>query len=110
MSRARDGGYRVTLIFLYLDSPEIAIARVARRVVEGGHSIPSDVIYRRYWAGLRNLLALYLPLAEVASIYDNSLGTGIPIAHKTGHDSLMILDHQRWNRLRERAHEKPDSR
>jgi len=110
MSRARDGGYRVTLIFLYLDSPEIAVARVVRRVAEGGHSIPSDVIYRRYWAGLRNLLALYLPLAEVASIYDNSLGTGIPIAHKTGHDSLMILDHQRWNRLRERAHEKPDSR
>lgn len=36
MARARDDGYRVTLIFLDLDNPEIAVARVARRVAAGG--------------------------------------------------------------------------
>ena len=43
----RDAGYRLTLIFLWLRSPELAIERVRRRIGEGGHSIPEDVSVRR---------------------------------------------------------------
>jgi site-specific DNA recombinase len=31
--------------------PQTALERVARRVREGGHDIPADVVVRRYWAG-----------------------------------------------------------
>ena len=44
-------GYRVKLIFLQLDSPEEAIARVAQRVRQGGHDIPQAIIRRRFAAG-----------------------------------------------------------
>src|SRR5207247_622613 len=64
LQRWKAAGYRITLVFLWLPSVEIALARVARRVREGGHRIPDDVIVRRYSAGLRNMRYLYLPLAD----------------------------------------------
>ena len=52
-------GYRFELIFLWLPSVDLAVARVAQRVVLGGHNIPEDVIRRRYQAGLKNFFKLY---------------------------------------------------
>lgn len=51
-------GYAVHLLFLWLPSPELAVARVAERVRTGGHHVPDDVVRRRYNRGLRNLLGL----------------------------------------------------
>lgn len=41
--------YFVTLVYFWLNSPELAVERVKNRVISGGHSIPEDVIHRRYW-------------------------------------------------------------
>ncbi|WP_295004276.1 zeta toxin family protein [uncultured Dechloromonas sp.] len=65
-------GYRVKLIFLQLDSPEEAIARVAQRVRQGGHDIPENVIRRRYSAGLENFRQYYAPRVDAWMLYDNS--------------------------------------
>lgn len=48
----RNTGYRVRLIFLSLQSPEIAIARVAARVAQGGQNVASAVVRRRFDSGL----------------------------------------------------------
>ncbi len=68
----RDVGYRVELIFLKLEHVETAIDRVAARVAQGGHSIPEQVIRRRFIGGLLNFERLYQPIVDVWSIYDNS--------------------------------------
>jgi len=47
-------GYRIKLFFLKLADPELAIARVHQRVREGGHSVPEEVIRRRFERGLIN--------------------------------------------------------
>jgi len=65
-------GYRVSLIFLKLESPELAIDRVRRRVLDGGHNVPEPVIRRRFAAGLNNLERIYKPLADKYAIYDNA--------------------------------------
>lgn len=52
IEKAKALGYAVILLFFWLPSPQMAEQRVAMRVKEGGHNIPKDVIYRRYWAGL----------------------------------------------------------
>ena len=65
-------GYRIKLIFLRLDSPETAIARVAQRVRQGGHSVPDDTVRRRFAAGRRNFERLYAPLVDAWALYDNS--------------------------------------
>ena len=65
-------GYRVKLIFLRLDSPEEAIARVAQRVRQGGHDIPEPVIRRRFAAGRRHFEHLYAPKVDAWALYDNA--------------------------------------
>ena len=65
-------GYRVLLFFLWLPSAEMAVARVANRVRQGGHDIPEATIRRRFEAGLRNVFRLYAPLADSWHLYDGS--------------------------------------
>jgi predicted ABC-type ATPase/DNA-binding transcriptional ArsR family regulator len=68
----QDEGYAVKLVFLSLHNVELALARVAGRVRQGGHSIPPDVIRRRFEAGRRNFDALYKSLVDSWVLYDNS--------------------------------------
>lgn len=69
---ARKRGYLVNIIYFWLESPELAIDRVAERVSKGGHNIPQDVILRRYSKGLYNLFNLFTKEVDVWAIYDNS--------------------------------------
>jgi len=96
LQRCKVEGWRVTLLYLWLPSPQAALDRVARRIREGGHGIPDDVVVRRYWAGLNNMRHLYLPLADVAAIYDNSDTGRILIAERTPDTSLVVHDAARW--------------
>ena len=68
----RSEGYRVKLIFLSLPNPEIAIARVAARVAQGGHDVSSAVVRRRFDSGLRNFQHIYKDLVDKWEWYDNS--------------------------------------
>ena len=70
--RWREQGYRVKLFFLRLPSPEMSIARVAQRVLEGGHDVPEAVIRRRFDAGRRNFEQVYKGLVDGWILYDNS--------------------------------------
>ena len=68
-------GYRVKLIFLKLSHEEAAIRRVAERVAQGGHSIPTEVIRRRFVSGLRNFTNLYQPIVDAWQLIDNGGAT-----------------------------------
>lgn len=70
--RWQASGYHVGMIFISLPSPEVAIARVASRVSRGGHSVPEDVIRRRFEAGRNNFERVYKQLADSWRLYDNS--------------------------------------
>lgn len=70
------GGYTFHLFYLWLPTPEFAVARVAKRVKMGGHNVPAETIRRRYTAGLMNFFNLYQPLADLWYFYDNSQGIG----------------------------------
>lgn len=65
-------GYQVNLIYVWLNSVELAVTRVALRVASGGHNIPEDVIRRRYTRGRKNFLELYSKLVNRWQVYDNS--------------------------------------
>ncbi len=69
----RANGYFVELFFLALPDANTAIARVAKRVSEGGHFIPIDVIKRRFSAGLENLHNVYKPIVDAWTHIDNSV-------------------------------------
>ena len=75
--RAKEKGYNVSLLFFWLESPELACQRVHKRVSEGGHDIPVDTIYRRYWLGLENLFRIFIPIVDDWSLYDNNNFTNL---------------------------------
>lgn len=70
--RAQAKGYKVTLLFFWLNSPELAMQRVAERVSKGGHDVSEETIRRRYFRGINNLFNLYAAEVDSWSIYDNS--------------------------------------
>lgn len=65
-------GYHVSLFFLALPSVEVAIARVAERVKQGGHNIPEAVIRQRFAAGRKNFEQHYRTLVHAWALYDNA--------------------------------------
>jgi predicted ABC-type ATPase len=67
----RTAGYHTSLFFLSLPDAEVAIARVAERVRQGGHNIPEDVIRRRFAAGLRNFEHAYKLAVNDWARYNN---------------------------------------
>lgn len=72
IQKMKDVGYRVEMIFLKLNSPELAVKRVAHRVKQGGHYVPSEAVHRRYLRGWRNFELYYRPLSDVWAVFENS--------------------------------------
>jgi predicted ABC-type ATPase len=68
---ARTLGYDVTLHYIALARPEIAIERVRNRVLLGGHDVPEGDIRRRFKRSLAELRVL-APLVDRLIISDNS--------------------------------------
>ncbi len=68
-------GYWVTLCFLRLPTPEIAVSRVSNRVREGGHHVDEEVVRRRFDAGWRNFQQLYRDIVDEWVLYDASQET-----------------------------------
>ena len=98
LAELKESGYRIELDFLWLPFPSQSIDRVARRVTQGGHHIPEEVIRRRHSKGLQNLFSLYRPLLDRWSIHIN---TGFP-AHEIAREtngSLLILDMEAFAKI-----------
>ena len=68
----RELGYHVSLFFLRLPSADMAIARVAERVRQGGHNIPEFAIRRRFDSGRKNFENRYRDAVDAWALYDNS--------------------------------------
>ncbi len=68
-------GYWITLCFLLLPTPEMAVSRVRNRVREGGHHVDEEVVRRRFDAGWRNFENLYRIIVDEWILYDSSQET-----------------------------------
>jgi len=90
--------YEIILLFVYLSSSKEAIKRVAKRVSEGGHNIPKEIIERRYERGLKNFKEVYLSIADGWLVFDNTEGTSILVARmKAG--KVKVMEEKTWNKI-----------
>ena len=101
VKEAQNKNYHVTLLFFWLENIDLAIERVKSRVLEGGHHIPTDVIIRRYKNGLKNLFEIYLPIVDVAMIFDNSTDNSELIAKKSLKTAVEIVNEAKYNQLKQ---------
>ena len=97
--QAKKMGYKVTLLFFWLNNTDLAKERVLTRVKEGGHNIEPDVIVRRYYKGIINLFDIYLPIVDEAQIFDNSEGKHYPIAEKFN-KKIDVINEDKFNQLK----------
>lgn len=72
IARAKAAGFKIHMMFFAVAHPEQCLARVARRVAEGGHDVPEADVRRRFARGLANLPA-YSAASEFWRVFDERL-------------------------------------
>ena len=100
---AQQAGYSITLLYFWLNSPELAIERVAARVETGGHNIPEDTIRRRYKVGLDYFFHDYAPICDRWILADNSQIPFRVIADGSRNDIVSIKDEDTYEKIRQIA-------
>ncbi len=100
IAKLKPRGYEFDLFFIWLNRPELAIRRVEEKVKFGGHSIETETIRRRYARGMKNFFALYQPLADSWTVYDNSSGESpILVADREANAPIQIHDAALWEKI-----------
>ena len=64
ITAARSNGYVVSIAFLFVDSANVCVARVAERVRKGGHPVPESDVRRRFPRAVVNFWTIYRELAD----------------------------------------------
>ena len=101
--QAKARGYETTVLYFWLNSPDLAIQRVRERVVSGGHNIPDAVVRRRYVMGLQYLFDTYIPEMDRWVLTDNSKPPFTVVAE--GSDGLTyIKDNEKYQLIWHIAH------
>lgn len=100
ITEAKEKGYRIILLFFWLQNIELAKERVKVRVSEGGHNIEPEVIARRYLRGIKNLFDIYLPIVDGTFIFDNSETKPELLADKQMDFELNIVNPDKFNLLK----------
>ena len=70
LKKAAESGYTVVLCYIGISGPEVSEERVAMRVSQGGHDVPSDKLQSRFARTIDNLRMAIQRLPHVL-IYDN---------------------------------------
>jgi predicted ABC-type ATPase len=97
LERLKQRAYRIHIVYLWLPTAELAIARVAERVRAGGHDVSPEAVRRRFARGRRNFFALYRPLADTWRLYDGSSIRGPRlVASGAARKPARVRDHETW--------------
>ncbi|MDX2146717.1 MAG: AAA family ATPase [Planctomycetota bacterium] len=103
LKESKDAGYSVHIVYVMLESADLAVRRVRARVLSGGHAIPEDTVRRRFGRSAANFISMYMPLADTWIVLDNSRAAPRLVAAKTSQSGPNISRLRLWNRLEEIA-------
>ena len=97
-NRFKKHGYKIIVHYVGLESPEMNVRRVKKRVAEGGHDIPVDKILGRYEKAMKYLPQL-MTVSDLAILYDNSIEDERgprPFMLKAGTYGIRLGDIPNW--------------
>ncbi len=104
VKKAKALGYTVTLLYIWIESTDMAMDRVATRVTKGGHNIPDEVVVRRYYKGLSNLFNLFVPICDEWVIANNSRENLDIIASGQKNLVHIIENNEIWGIIQKQAY------
>ncbi|MBI3251848.1 MAG: zeta toxin family protein [Candidatus Omnitrophica bacterium] len=97
LNELKEKGYSLHLFFLWIPSPELAIARIKDRVTEGGHHVPAVDVRRRFVRGVSNFIK-YESTFDSWMLFDNSGTTPVLIA-KRRNGNVEVMDYQEYFKI-----------
>ena len=96
LAQARQHNYDITVAFVYLDSAELCLERIAVRVASGGHSVPEEDVRRRFARANLNFWHTYRPLADQWYLFYNA-GDGIRQVAGCESQTITVIDNARYS-------------
>lgn len=96
LKKAKENGFFIRVIYVITCNPDINVARVRVRVLDGGHDVPEDKIRSRYKKTL-DLLPQVFKLADVAYVYDNT-EEPVRICKKFHNGKISIFRSKFWSK------------
>jgi predicted ABC-type ATPase len=94
-------GYTFHLVYLWLPTVELAVARVAERVRRGGHAVAEDMVRRRYERSLLNFFGIYSQFADSWLMVNNSVRPRPRmVAKRAVGRSVRVFRTDEWSALR----------
>ena len=91
LSEAKSRGYETNLIYVFLDSVELNIARIKNRVLLGGHDVPEVDVIRRFRKSVKNF-AVVAAVVDFWKLYYNGDDGYEQIAIGRGDDVEILND------------------
>lgn len=95
---AKDAGYKIHMVYFYIDDPLLSIARIKIRVEQGGHDVPDEDVKRRYNRSLYHLMNTYWDLCDTIEVYDAAYENSL-IAYKSEIGVSFSPASQYWNKI-----------
>ena len=90
ISQLKRAGYTVTIVFIFLKSPETSVARVRNRVEAGGHHVPTEDVVRRFYRSKHNFWYIYKDLVDRWHLFYNSAEHPQEVASGEGNQFTVI--------------------
>ena len=90
ISQLKRAGYTVTIVFIFLKSPETSVARVRNRVEAGGHHVPTEDVVRRFYRSKYNFWHTYRNLVDEWHLFYNSAEHPQEVASGEGDEVTVI--------------------
>ena len=92
LERAKSLGYTTTIAYVFVDSAEVCIARIAARVQSGGHFVPDEDVRRRYVRSKENFVSVYAQLADRWLLYYNGGSEIVLVAYGNGSSNIIMRE------------------
>lgn len=102
IEKAKTLGFQIHIIYLYLDTPQLNIARVKTRVKSGGHDVPEEDIKRRFYRSRKLFWNTYRERCDKWELFYNANENFQIIAVGTKvNNNKIVMDQELMNRFLE---------
>lgn len=98
LAKAKERGYKIIIYFLFVDSIELSLKRIQKRVKSGGHDVEKKIVRRRYKRTFQNMKTMYSGLADEWYLINNS-GTKPKVIALKAKQAMNIIDEKSFDKF-----------
>ena len=97
---AKKSGYRIILLYTFVDNAKTCIERIKVRVKNGGNPVPDEDVIRRYKRSISNFWNKYKSLADEWLLYYNGNENYVFVAQQSKGKDIEIINENLYTLFR----------